>query len=85
MKPVKVMIFLIAFAMSGLAGAHEKAPHKKAEKKPISTEEKTFGREGDPKKVSRTVKIDMSDTMRFLPAELAVKQGETVRFDVRNT
>lgn len=86
MKPAKVMIFLIAFTMSGLVAAHQKAPHaKKAEKKAISTEETAFGREGDPRKASRTVKIDMSDAMRFTPAELTVKQGETVRFEVRNS
>jgi uncharacterized cupredoxin-like copper-binding protein len=71
--------------MSGFAIAHDKAAHKKAEKKAISTEEKAFGREGDPKKVTRTVRIDMSDAMRFTPAELTVKQGETVRFEVRNS
>jgi len=84
MKPDKIMIFLVAFAMSAFVWAHEKAPHKKVEKKPISTEEKAFGREGDPKKASRTVKIDMSDAMRFTPTALAIKQGETVRFNVRN-
>ena|SRR6476646_5201378 len=43
------------------------------------------GRAGDPKKVSRTIDLDMSDAMRFAPAELAVKQGETVRFRLKNT
>jgi uncharacterized cupredoxin-like copper-binding protein len=43
-----------------------------------------FGRSGDPRKVSRTVAIEMSDAMRFTPAELEVKQGETVRFVVTN-
>lgn len=43
-----------------------------------------FGREGDPKKVSRTVNVEMSDAMRFTPAELTVRQGETIRFRVRN-
>jgi len=85
MNPAKVIVFLIAFTLSGLVTAHEKAPQgKKAEKKVISTEEKPFGREGDPKKAARTVKIDMSDAMRFTPAELTIKQGETVRFDVKN-
>ena len=36
-------------------------------------------------KVSRTVTIDMQDNMRFVPATLRVKQGETVRLVVRNT
>ena len=84
MRLVRCAAILIAFAMSGPVVAH--APRgKKAEKGPISTEEKAFGREGDPRKSTRTVKIDMSDAMRFTPAELAVKQGETVRFEVRNS
>ena len=85
MKAATVLVFLAALALCGPAGAHEKGPHKKAEKKPISTEENAFGREGDPKKASRTIKIDMSDAMRFSPAALTIRQGETVRFDVRNT
>ena len=43
-----------------------------------------FGRAGDPKKVTRTVRIGMADTMRFSPSELKVKRGETVKFVVRN-
>ena len=86
MKPAKVMIFLTAFTMSALVAAHEKAPRgKNVEKKAISSEETAFGREGNSKKATRTVKIDMSDAMRFTPAELTVKRGETVRFEVRNS
>lgn len=44
-----------------------------------------FGQTGDPKKVSRTVQVDMADTMRFTPASLTLKQGETVRFVIRNS
>jgi uncharacterized cupredoxin-like copper-binding protein len=43
-----------------------------------------FGRPGDPKSVSRTVTIRMSDTMRFFPDSLNVKRGETIRFVVKN-
>lgn len=46
--------------------------------------ETDFGRSGDPKKVVRTVTVDMADTMRFTPAVLTIKRGETVRFVVRN-
>ena len=44
-----------------------------------------FGRTGDPKKVSRTVEIDMSDKMRFTPAVLTLQRGETVRFVAKNS
>ena len=43
-----------------------------------------FGRPGDPKKATRTVRIGMADTMRFSPAELTIKRGETVKFILRN-
>ena len=69
---------------SGQALAHGDAKHDKKAAKPISAEEKPFGREGDPKKVSRTVKVEMSDKMRFTPASLTIKPGETVKFVVKN-
>lgn len=47
-------------------------------------ENTAFGREGNPRKVSRTIKVDMADTMRFTPADLTVKRGETVRFVIHN-
>ena len=43
-----------------------------------------FGRQGDPRKVSRTIAIDMGDNMRFTPSALSVKRGETVRLKVSN-
>jgi uncharacterized cupredoxin-like copper-binding protein len=80
------IVLASALLASGMAYAHEKTPHgKKAATAPISTEEKAFGREGDPKKVTRTIKVDMSDAMRFAPAEIRVKRGETIRFEVRNS
>jgi uncharacterized cupredoxin-like copper-binding protein len=44
-----------------------------------------IGVAGEAAKASRTVTIDMSDKMRFTPATVAVRQGETVRFIVRNS
>jgi uncharacterized cupredoxin-like copper-binding protein len=46
--------------------------------------EYAFGREGDPRKVKRVIKIEMSDTMRYFPDEIRVKRGDTVRFVLRN-
>ena len=42
------------------------------------------GKPGDPKKVSRTIQVLMSDDMKFTPAKVSVKRGETVKFVVRN-
>ena len=58
---------------------------KSAKPGTISLEEKSFGKVGDPKKIVRSIKVDMSDTMRFTPAALTIKQGETVKFVVTNS
>jgi uncharacterized cupredoxin-like copper-binding protein len=50
----------------------------------VSTDEHAFGREGNPYKVTRTVNIVMDDRMRFTPASVTVKQGDTIRFIVHN-
>ena len=42
------------------------------------------GQPGDPAKVTRTVEITMDDTMRFTPATVDVKAGETIRFFLKN-
>jgi uncharacterized cupredoxin-like copper-binding protein len=84
MKLRTLMLAAAFAAVSANALAHGDAKHEK-KARPISTEQKPFGREGDPKKVTRTVDIDMSDKMRFTPAELTVREGETVRFRVKNS
>ena len=86
MKSIVLLVGALILAAGGGALAHGPASHSgKGEKKTISTEEKPFGREGDPKRAVRTIKVDMSDTMRFTPGELRIKAGETVRFQVKNS
>jgi uncharacterized cupredoxin-like copper-binding protein len=74
---------LLALATPALA--HPSAEHDHGDTHhaaPIG--ETTFGRTGDPRKATRSVTIEMSDTMRFAPAEIRVRQGETIRFLVTN-
>ena len=85
MKLSQALVLSAAFSFSSLALAHGEAAHGPKERKAISTEEKPFGREGDPKKVTRTIKVDMSDKMRFSPATLEIKRGEIVRFEAKNS
>ena len=47
--------------------------------------QKAWGVAGNPAAVRRTVSISMSDAMRFDPARIAVKQGDTIRFVLVNT
>ena len=48
-------------------------------------EQKPWGIAGDVGAAKRTIEITMSDTMRFSPSTINVKQGEAVRFVVRNS
>lgn len=45
----------------------------------------SIGVAGKVGKETRTVKVDMTDAMRFVPATVEVAQGETVRFVVTNS
>lgn len=42
------------------------------------------GKPGNPKKVSRAIPLVMSDDMKFTPANIDVKRGETIKFVVKN-
>lgn len=47
-------------------------------------EETAIGKPGLASKVTRTITIEMRDTMRYSPSEIQAKQGETIRFVVKN-
>lgn len=48
-----------------------------------TAEQKPWGIAGDARG-ARTIEIRMGDDMRFRPERIAVRQGETIRFVVRN-
>ena len=82
---LKHLIALGAFAvLSGTAFAHGEKSHAAPKIDYSKAEEMPFGRAADPKKAKRTIRVDMSDQMRFTPAELTVRQGDVVRFVVTN-
>ena len=69
--------------IAGTSGARSEK-HAPSHVDSSKARETAFGRAFDPRKAQRTIRIEMSDTMRFTPAELEVRQNETVRFVVRN-
>lgn len=84
---MKAFNLLLATALLGAsfgAFAHEGEDHKKAAG-PVKKEQKPWGIAGDAKSASRTIEIAMSDNMRFSPDKIDVKQGETIKFVVKNT
>ena len=44
-----------------------------------------IGKPGKATNAKRTVKVEMLDTMRFNPQSITVKQGETIKFIVKNS
>jgi hypothetical protein len=61
-------IFLLAVSLGylGTAFAHGEAIHANKEARPLSVERHVFGREGDPKKIARTVRLGMVGEIRGL-------------------
>jgi uncharacterized cupredoxin-like copper-binding protein len=67
-------------AAAPLAWSHGDAQHAPG---PVVKEQKPWGIAGDARK-ARTIEIRMGDDMRFAPDHIEVRQGETIRFVVRN-
>lgn len=82
---VALALALAAALVPGAAAAHGDAHDGKAPARAAAQPEQTpFGIAGDPRKTTRTIAIDMTDEMRFFPARLKVKRGETIRFALTN-
>ncbi|MBU0590398.1 MAG: cupredoxin family protein [Gammaproteobacteria bacterium] len=99
MKKSLTILLLAAFPMLALAagehaggGGHNMADmqkdmagmHKEMGEK-HHDEASAAGQAGDPAKVSRTIAVEMNDTMRFTPGQISVKAGETIRFFIKNS
>ncbi len=81
-RPLR-MVWL-CFALIGLAQpalAHTSA----AQPATVSTEQTPWGIAGTPASITRSIHIDMTDAMRFKPERLEIRQGETIRFIVKNS
>ena len=74
---IKVMpaVFLALTATAALATGNHAGSH----------DEEAIGKPGLASRVTRTVNIEMKDDMRFHASNFKVKQGETVRFKVKNS
>lgn len=67
-----------------LVWAHGDKPHAAASG-PVRQEQKPWGISGKAAQVRRTVTIRMTDAMRFEPAHLSVRQGDTLRLILVNS
>jgi uncharacterized cupredoxin-like copper-binding protein len=85
MKILSIIVMAWSLASVGVgAFAHGVDDHAK-KAAPLRKEQKPWGIAGDAKAVKRTIEIGMTDAMRFTPDRIEVRQGETVKFIVRNT
>ncbi len=79
------IVIVAAFSLAvSLAHAHGDRKYEKKAFDAASAEQKPFGIAGDPAKASKTIKLAMSDNMRFTPNRITVKQGETIQFVIAN-
>jgi uncharacterized cupredoxin-like copper-binding protein len=60
--------------------AHGEKPHASKGFDYSNAEEMQFGRAADPRTAKRTIRVEMNDQMRFVPADITVKRGDIVRF-----
>lgn len=58
--------------------------HDKKKAVMVKKEQKAWGIAGDAKAAKRTIRISMTDKMRFVPDAFSVNEGETVRIVLRN-
>jgi len=82
----KLTTFITSVILSGtasLAFAHGDAAHAKKDM-PMKMEQKAWGIGGTAKAVTRTIAVSMTDTMRFSPEKIDVKQGDTLKFVLKN-
>ena len=79
-----VVAMACASALGAYAHGDEHAPAK-AKYDYSKAEETAFGKAADPVKAKRIVRVEMADTMKFTPAQIEVKRGESVRFVATNS
>lgn len=74
-RNILIAIHGIFLAMTAMASGNHAGGHG----------DDAIGRPGVASKITRTVTVDMTDDMRFHSSEIAVKQGETIRFVAKNS
>ena len=82
-RHLNIFIIAVLSAFIGQVSAHGD-DHAKKKPAAVKKEQKAWGIAGDAKAAKRTINIAMTDQMRFLPDKIEVKQGETIKFVLKN-
>ena len=75
MKTTLASLALVLTLTSASALAHDKHSH----------DDEAIGKPGVATTTTRKVEINMSDAMRFTPSSFTAKQGDTIRFVIKNS
>ena len=81
MRPIYL---LLGIALSGAVHAHGEKAYPEPAFDYSKAEPTAFGIAADPRDAKRTIRVEMRDTMRFVPGEVSVRQGDVVRFVAAN-
>lgn len=84
MKLIHTILTAALFAASLAGPAYAGPGHSTGNAGAAKKEQKEWGVAGSAKEVTRTIRITMTDNMRFSPDRIEVRQGETVKLVVRN-
>jgi len=77
MKKIFSILILGAWPALALAGGEHAGGH--------DDEATAYGEPGKATQVGRTIEVQAADNMRYAPAAITVRRGETVKFVVKNT
>ena len=73
---ILAVVCAITYTLTSVSAlAHDKHSH----------DDEAIGKPGVVTATTRTVAVDMSDKMRFTPSSFNAKQGETIRFVIKNS
>ena len=76
-----IVVLLTLTGWTSVAFAHGDAAKKGA---PVKKEQKPWGIAADTKAAKRVIEVKMIDNMRFAPDNVEIKQGDVVRFLIKN-
>ena len=86
---MKSILFASAFSVSMLSLSSiayaDAGHHHNASMEMHEDHASAIGKPGDSTKVTHTMTVDMNDNMRYSPAKITVKKGETIKFVVKNS
>jgi uncharacterized cupredoxin-like copper-binding protein len=81
---MKKLLMAVLLAYAPLAPGHGENAGAAAVIDYAKAEPKPFGIAADPRMAKRSIRVDLTDDMRFTPSEITVRRGEVVRFVAAN-